>query len=66
MVLSNRQVAIHAQTANLKHLGKHCHRDDRHDCPIIDEFANQSEKAPPPAIHSRFGLNGLKTEHGGR
>ncbi|RWY80872.1 Cu(I)-responsive transcriptional regulator [Rhizobium sp. WSM1325] len=64
--LERKAAAIHAMTATLKHLVKHCHGDDRPDCPIIEEFANQSEEAPPPAINSRFGLNGLKTDHGGR
>jgi MerR family copper efflux transcriptional regulator len=35
------------------------------DCPIIDEFSNPSDEAPPPAINARFGRNGLTTERGG-
>ena len=50
------------QTATLKHLVRHCHGDDRPDCPIIDEFTNPDDEAPPPAINARFGLIGLTTE----
>jgi hypothetical protein len=46
-------------TATLKHLVKH-------DCPIIEEFANPGDEAPSVSINARFGLNGLKTEYGGR
>jgi hypothetical protein len=48
--------------ATLKHLVKHCHGGDRPDWPIIDEFDDPVDEAPPPAINSRLGLNGLKTE----
>jgi hypothetical protein len=63
--LERKASAIQAMTATLKHLVKHCHGDDRPDCPIIDEFANPGDDAPP-AVNARFGINGLKTEYGGR
>ncbi|WP_348645748.1 MerR family DNA-binding protein [Rhizobium leguminosarum] len=64
--LERKAAAIHAMTATLKHLVKHCHGDDRPDCPIIDEFANPGDDAAVPVINARFGLKGRKTEHGGR
>jgi len=60
--LERKAAAILAMTATLKHLVKHCQGDDRPDCPIIEEFANPGDEAPRPAISTRFGVNGLKTE----
>jgi hypothetical protein len=64
--LERKASAIHAMTATLKHPVQHCHRDERPDCPIIEEFANPGGEAPSVSINARFGLNGLKTEYGGR
>ena len=36
---------MHAMRATLEHLAKHCHGDDRPDCPILDELAAYGSKA---------------------
>jgi len=43
----------------LVHLAKHCHGDDRPDCPIIDDLAGPSPRKQPQADLTRFGAGGL-------
>jgi len=40
---------MRAMKATLEHLAKHCHGDDRPDCPILDELA--SPKSAPHDAH---------------
>ena len=42
----------------LVHLAKHCHGDDRPDCPIIDDLAGPSPRKQPQADRTRFGAGG--------
>ena len=44
--LEEKAAALRAMSATLRHLADHCHGDARPDCPIIDEFASSSGKAP--------------------
>ncbi|MDH5512511.1 MAG: MerR family DNA-binding protein, partial [Gammaproteobacteria bacterium] len=39
---------LRAMKATLEHLAKHCHGDERPDCPILDELA-----APRPVAHAK-------------
>jgi len=38
---------MQAMKATLEHLAKHCHGDDRPDCPILEELAS-----PKPTVHA--------------
>lgn len=37
--LDEKIAELHAMKATLEHLAKHCHGDERPDCPILDELA---------------------------
>lgn len=36
---------MHAMKATLEHLARHCHGDDRPECPILDELAAPASRA---------------------
>jgi MerR family transcriptional regulator, gold-responsive activator of gol and ges genes len=47
--LDEKIAELHAMKATLEHLAKHCHGDERPDCPILDELA-----APKSTSHARL------------
>jgi MerR family transcriptional regulator, copper efflux regulator len=48
---------LEAMKDTLEHLAAHCHGDERPDCPIIRDLADEHEPVPEPAARagSRFG-----------
>jgi len=42
---------MQAMKATLEHLAKHCHGDDRPDCPILEELASPRLTAQGPRCH---------------
>ncbi|TIX93118.1 Cu(I)-responsive transcriptional regulator [Rhizobium sp. P44RR-XXIV] len=64
--LERKAAAIQAMTETLKHLAKHCHGDERPDCPIIEEFANPDAASHLPAVSAPFGINGMRSEYSTR
>ena len=42
---------MQAMKATLEHLAKHCHGDDRPDCPILEELASPKSTAHAPHCH---------------
>jgi MerR family copper efflux transcriptional regulator len=57
--LERKAAAIQEMIRTLRHLASHCHGDDRPECPIIDEIANESD-TEIPEINTRFGVSALK------
>ena len=58
--LERKAAAIAEMTKTLRHLVRHCHGDNRPDCPIIDDFAAGMTAAPASAPKGRkFGVAGL-------
>jgi len=50
---------IEAITDTLLHLAKHCHGDDRPDCPIIQGLAQDDVTPAAPAVRRRKRLNAV-------
>lgn len=51
--LRKRVAELEAMAQTLEHLARHCHGDDRPDCPILDDLA--SDRAPRPRSTPRKG-----------
>ena len=49
---------LHVMKATLAHLVEHCHGDDRPDCPIVENLADELRAIPDSAPH-RFRGSGL-------
>ncbi len=47
--LKERIQEMHAMRRTLEALVKHCHGDERPDCPILDDLASASGQEPSPA-----------------
>ena len=45
--LDEKLQELHAMKATLEHLVRHCHGDERPDCPIIEGLADQADVLPP-------------------
>jgi len=61
--LRTRIAELEAMAMTLEHLAAHCHGNDRPDCPIIADLAEQADAAATPgtvAPHRapRFGTDG--------
>ncbi|MBM6595405.1 Cu(I)-responsive transcriptional regulator [Microvirga pudoricolor] len=60
-ILERKARELQEMAATLRHLAKHCHGDERPECPIIEGLANDdgghgSDHRPAP----RFGASGLQ------
>ena len=49
---------MQAMKATLEHLARHCHGDDRPDCPILEELASPRQTAQPLPCHDGAGKAG--------
>ena len=47
--LEEKLQELHAMKATLEHLVRHCHGDERPDCPIIEGLADKADVLPPAA-----------------
>jgi Cu(I)-responsive transcriptional regulator len=56
--LERKAAAIQAMSKTLKHLAKHCHGDDRPECPIIEDIAKAADD-DLPSVDARFGVHSL-------
>jgi MerR family copper efflux transcriptional regulator len=57
-VLERKITELQEMAGSLKHLASHCHGDNRPDCPIIEELANDGSTHERSKVGSKFGALG--------
>jgi MerR family transcriptional regulator, copper efflux regulator len=53
--LERKIAELQAMAGTLRHLARHCHGDDRPECPILDELAEAGSNPATSKTDSRFG-----------
>jgi MerR family transcriptional regulator, copper efflux regulator len=64
-VLERKARELQEMAASLKHLAKHCHGDDRPECPIVDSLADGSVRGTNTHSASKFGAANVRVTRQG-